>query len=157
MLTGTLCFGADACLVLGKHNFLGSWNDSATSADFQATFIDPFWTLPEAKVASDSAFPVSGLLFCKIITPLKTGDLDRVPLRARAGVLPVSAACSSVRQVAEWGMGAVEKVWRILLLLLPFNPNQRRIRLNNVYRLYNLRVRTFRVWQIGKVFQQDDH
>lgn len=156
LMTGTLCFGADGCLVWGKHNFPGSWNDSSTSFDFQMKLIDPRLTWAGGKVASDSAFPVSGLLEKKIITPLKDGDLERIPAEARAGAIRMNSAITSVRQAAEWGMGAVEKVWRILLLPLPFSPEQRRMRLKILYRLYNLRVRTTGISQIRTVYDNHD-
>ena len=92
-------------------------------------------------------------LYGKIITPLKDGDLARMPREARAGAIRFNTACTSIRQAAEWGMGAVEKVWRILLLPLSFDPEQRRVRLIILYRLYNLRVRFSKISQIRTVFQ----
>ena len=114
--------------------------------------IDPTLTHPDTRVASDSAFPVSGPLFGKIITPLKKGELARVDPVLRFVTLQMSAACTSIRQAAEWGMGSVEKVWRILLLKLPFNPALRQLRLENIHRLHNVRVRLTGISQIRTVF-----
>ena len=96
LVTGTLCFGADGCLVWGKHNFPGSWNDGTTSRAFQMKLLDPAKNVPGGKVASDSAFPVPEEMTGKIITPLKDGDLERIPRSARAGALRMSSACTSV-------------------------------------------------------------
>ena len=41
----------------------------------------------------------------------------------------------------EWGMGSASKAYRQLLLPLPFNPCKRDLLLENIYRLYNMRVR----------------
>jgi hypothetical protein len=66
--------------------------------------------------------------------------------------LDVNAQVTSVRQAAEWGMGAPSKVFRRLNMRLPFNPETRRLRLSNIFRLYNLRVRALGITQIGSVF-----
>lgn len=152
LVTGALCFGADGCLVWGKHNFPGSRNEGTTSRTFQIKLLDPAKNVPGGKVAPDSAFPVSEEMTGKIIAPLKDGDLERKLRSARAGALRMSSACTSVRQAAARGMGAAEKVWRILLLALPFDPVQRRNRLEILYRLYNFRVRLTGITQIGTVF-----
>jgi hypothetical protein len=47
-----------------------------------------------------------------------------------------------MRQHAEWGMGAVEKIYRRLLLPLPFDQEVRGRRLAIIFKLYNYRVRT---------------
>ncbi|ETV83051.1 hypothetical protein H257_04794 [Aphanomyces astaci] len=91
-------------------------------------------------VVADSAFPVSGGLIGKIRTPLKDGDLERAPA-CRNGLLLMSNAITALRQAAEWGMGAVEQVYRQLLLPLPYNPEQQQMRLHNIFKLYNFRVR----------------
>ena len=107
---------------------------------------------PEACVASDSAFPVGGLLEGKIITPLKQGDLERLRPGERRGARQMHAAITSIRQAAEWGMGAVEQVWRILHQRLPFDQHKRCCRLGNIHRLYNVRVRTAGISEIRTVF-----
>ena len=64
-ITGTLCFGVDGCIVWGKHNFSGSWNDGETSRDFQISMLDDNKNLPGHGVLSDSAFPVGNDLMGK--------------------------------------------------------------------------------------------
>eukprot|EP01038_Epipyxis_sp_PR26KG_P017879 gene17879-24991_t len=93
--------------------------------------LDPNLNLEGHGVLSDSAFPVS----------------DEI-----AGILALSNAITSMRQSAEWGMGAVEKVYRQLLLPLPFDQDVRSRRLETIYRLYNYRVRTTGISQIKSYF-----
>ncbi|ETV66262.1 hypothetical protein H257_17231 [Aphanomyces astaci] len=88
----------------------------------------------------------------RIITPLKEGDLDRNPPRDRLALQTMSDCITSLRQAAEWGMGATGKVYRQLLLLLPYNPLVRGRRLSNMFQLYNLRVRRTGLSQIKNVF-----
>jgi hypothetical protein len=64
----------------------------------------------------------------------------------------MSAAITSIRQAAEWGMGAVEKVYKRLQLDLPYNQKTRAQRLENIHRLYNFRVRQTGISQIRSTF-----
>jgi hypothetical protein len=57
-----------------------------------------------------------------------------------------------MRQSAEWGMGAVERVYRQLLLPLPYNQYVRARRLETMYRLYNYGIRTTGINQIKSYF-----
>ncbi|KAI9912037.1 hypothetical protein PsorP6_009510 [Peronosclerospora sorghi] len=145
LVTGS-AFGVDSFIFWMKHNCPGSWNDGETSREFLQKLCDPFFTLTEHDVRSDSAFPVSGAMSCKIVTPLKRGDLER------AVGMQINVAVTSIRQAAEWGMGAVGKEFPRLLNTLPWNPDVRRGRLDNIHRLYNYRVRTSFFSQIRNVF-----
>ncbi|KAI8893275.1 hypothetical protein BC833DRAFT_636851 [Globomyces pollinis-pini] len=107
----TLCFGADGTIIWMCHNNPGSWNDAETSREFQERLLDNDYCPDQTMgVVSDSAFPVSASLFTRIETPLKSGDIDRIPLHLRHNALAKSNAITSIRQAAEWGMGAVEKI-----------------------------------------------
>ena len=152
MVTGTACFVVDRTICWGKHNYVGSWNDGDTSRDFQHKLANPAINLDGHGVVSDSAFPVSGRMFGKIMTPLKAGDLERLPPQSRGVALAMSDSLTSLRQACEWGMGAVEKVYQRLLLKLPYDQSRRSLRLNNIYRLYNYRVRTSGISEILNVF-----
>jgi hypothetical protein len=152
LVTGTLCFGVDGTIVWFRHNCPGSWNDGETSRKFQKKLLKAEINLPGHGVLSDSAFPVSGLLFNKIITPLKEGELERHKPALRPGLAAMSHAITSMRQAAEWGMGAVEKVYRRLLLKLPYDQPRRALRLNTLFKLYNFRVRRTQISQIRTYF-----
>ena len=135
-----------------KHNFAGSWNDGEMSREFQEKIARDDINLPGHGVVSDSAFPVKDNLFSRIMTPLKEGDEMRAPENVRYAMLTMSAAITSVRQAAEWGMDAVGKVYRILQRKLPYNPIIRGRRLTILMLLYNYRVRTTGISQIRSYF-----
>jgi hypothetical protein len=148
-----MCFGMDGTLVWAKHNFAGSWHDAVTSSDLQDRLCDRAINIDGGRIIADSAFPVSGRMHGRIITPLKTGDLQSVPEDLRESVVAVSNAITSIRQGAEWGVNSLRKVWRILLLPLPYVAETRRQRLLIIFHLHNLRVRTTSITQIGNVFR----
>ena len=91
-------------------------------------------------------------MFGKIITPLKENDIERAPPGTVQILSSLSTAITSMRQAAEWGMGAVEKVYRRLTLKLPYNQNRRALRIKNLFKLYNFRVRTTKISQIRTYF-----
>ena len=151
-VTGAICFGVDGTIVWFRHNCPGSWNDGETSKQFQNKLCRDDLNLEGHGVLSDSAFPVSGDLFGKIVTPLKDGDLERSEVGTRAMLAALSSAITSMRQAAEWGMGAVEKPYRRLLEKLPFDQKKRGRRIRNMFRLYNFRVRSTGISQIRSYF-----
>jgi len=153
-ITGCACFGVDGCVIWAKHNVVGSWNDGENSRPFQLKLQDEAINEVGHGVLSDSAFPVSGDMFTLIISPLKEGDIERSPAATRPALFAMSAAITTMRQSAEWGMGAVEKVYRRLLNKLPFNAHVRADRLEVLHRLYNFRVRTTGISQIRSYFHQ---
>jgi hypothetical protein len=153
-VTGTYCFGASGLMVWGKQNCPGSWNDGEICRPFCEKLLNPRKSLQTHGVLADSAFPVSGELWGRIITPLKKNDMDRIPIEDRAGSLRLNAQIIDARQAAEWGMGAVEKCFRRLLLPLPYDPVVRRRRLSNLNHLYNYRVRTTGISQIANVYRE---
>ncbi|KAJ3377854.1 hypothetical protein HDU80_003115 [Chytriomyces hyalinus] len=92
---------------------------------FREKLLDERKTLREYGVTADSAFPSNARMFNKIVTPLKVGDLERAPISTHTALIRMSAAITSIRQAAEWGMGAVEKVYKRLQLKLPYNQSRR--------------------------------
>ncbi len=107
---------------------------------------------PGHGLLADTAFPVKDDLRGRIMTPLKEGDLESVPDHMRPGLLRLSAAITSMRQAAEWGMDAIGKVYRILQRKLHWNKDIRKRRLTNIIKLYNFRVRTTGISQIKNYF-----
>ncbi|KAF0714212.1 hypothetical protein AaE_011623 [Aphanomyces astaci] len=149
---GLPVLGVDGTIIWARHNCPGSWNDGEVSRQLQARLADGRYVGVEMKVASDSAFPVAGPCAGRIITPLKQGDLERQPPANRLALQTMSDCITSLRQAAEWGMGATGKVYRQLMLPLPYNPVLRGQRLSNMFRLYNFRVRRTGLSQIKNVF-----
>jgi hypothetical protein len=148
LVTGVFCFAADGTVVWGKHNVVGSWNDGEISRSFQDKLLRDDINLPDHGVLADTAFPTCKGLENRIQTPLKEGELDRIPPASRREAQIRSDAVTSMRQSAEWGMGAVEKIYRRLLDKLPWNQKIRARRINNIYRLYNILVRLSGISQI---------
>jgi hypothetical protein len=60
-----------------------------------------------------------------------------------------------MRQAAEWGMGSMQKVYSRLNLPLPYNPDLRGLRLNNIFRMTNYLVQTVGISQISTTFSGD--
>jgi hypothetical protein len=157
LITGVLCFGANGTLVWGKHNVVGSWNDGDMSRPFQRKIARTDINVDGHGVLSDSAFPVSGDCFRRIMTPLKENEeLKITDPEVRQMALKLSNAITSMRQPAEWGMGAVEKVYRRLLLPLPYDKVVRGNRLRIIHKLYNFRVRTTGISQIKNYFYTEN-
>jgi len=152
-VTGTICFAADGCIVWCRHNCPGSWNDSDTSLGFRTKLQDPaFCPDTRMNVVSDSAFPCSTAMAGRILTPLKDGDLERLWPSLRSSARTIHNAITSVRQAAERGMGSVQKVYSRFNLPLPYDPELRGLRLNNLFRMSNYRVRTVGISQIRTTF-----
>ena len=151
-VTGTVCFSADGLVVWAKLNFFGSWNDSEISREFRDKLADDNRNVPGHGVLSDSAFPVSGDMFGRIMTPLKCGDLERSHPSARPALVRLSASITSMRQAAEWGMASVCKVYRVLYKRLSHDKNSRGRLLTILHKLHNYRVRTTGISQIRTFF-----
>ncbi|GLE06486.1 hypothetical protein PINS_up015733 [Pythium insidiosum] len=105
-------------------------------------------------VVSDSTFPCSRQLEGRILTPLKDGDMEKIPPRAHVGAKLMNAAILRTRQAAEWGVGSIEKVYGGLRLPLPYDPSHRDLRLENLFRLSNFRVRQVRISPILNYFHR---
>lgn len=131
----------------------GSWNDAETSREIQAILIDPAYVPhPKMGIVSDTAFPCGEELQGRIVSPLKENELELYPEEEQFAAQAVSNAITSIRQAAEWGMGAVEKPFRRLTMPLPYDPHKRGLRISNIFHLYNLRVRKSGISQIRSVF-----
>ncbi|KAE9350780.1 hypothetical protein PF008_g6260 [Phytophthora fragariae] len=103
-------------------------------------------------VIADSASPCGDDMLGRIMTPLKEGDLARLVPSVRAVAHRKSKAITFIRQSIEWGMGSVEKVFHRLAFPLPYDVQKRRIRLDNLFRLANYRVRTVEISDISTTF-----
>jgi len=102
------------------------------SRQLQELIASPGILGPAKVLVADTAFPVSGLCEGRIVTPYKEGEIERLPLASRLGARARSDAITSLRQAAEWGMGAACKVYRTLALPLPYNQEVRAVRLENI-------------------------
>ena len=99
---------------------------------------------PEYAVAGDTAFATSP----RVVRPLSRSE-QPTDLRALSEILGQMAALSGVRVAAEWGIGTITKVWRILHVPLPADDgNGVRETLEICCRLTNFRARTMKVSQL---------
>ncbi|KAE9203983.1 hypothetical protein PF004_g17978 [Phytophthora fragariae] len=112
LVTRTICFAADGCIVWCRNNCPGSWNDSDTTLGFRAKLQGPvYFPNTRMNVVSDSSFPCLTAMARRILTPLKDGDLERLWSSLKSSARTIHNAITSVRPAAEWGMGSVQKVY----------------------------------------------
>ncbi|KAF1780826.1 hypothetical protein GQ600_573 [Phytophthora cactorum] len=71
-------------------------------------------------VISDSAFPCSSEMTAQILTPLKDGGIDRILPSLRGSARTMHNVITSARQVAEWGMESMRKVFVVLISPPPY-------------------------------------
>ncbi|KAG2931351.1 hypothetical protein PC116_g4054 [Phytophthora cactorum] len=83
-------------------------------------------------VVTDSAFPYSSERTGRILTPLKDKGIDRILPSLRSSARTLRNTIISVRQAAEWGMGIMQKGYGRLDLPLPYDPELRGLRINNI-------------------------
>jgi hypothetical protein len=157
LITGVLCFSVAGLLIWSKHNCVGSWNDGDMSRELQERLLHGDFCQEDEGIVADTAFPVGKALVGRIISPLKENELEKAHPDAQPALLHLSSSITSLRQACEWGVGSIEKVWRQLALPLPFNPEIRQRRLNNLFRLWNFRVRTTGISQIRSTFMENEN
>jgi hypothetical protein len=152
LITGVILYDADGCIIWAKLNYFGSWNDGETSIGMREKLADGRKNVDGHEILTDSAFPCSGKMFGRIMTPEKEGESESAPRSIRKVLLALWGAIKSMRQSAEWGMGAVSKEYRCLNKRLDTNPIVRGRLLLVTHKLYNYRVRTTGISQIRKYF-----
>ena len=151
-VSGVLVFDANGCLIWCKHNCPGSWNDSDMCRELCTRLMDPTKTLPNHGLCADTAFPVGTALFRHIVSPLKEGELESMSPDVQPAAAAVSSQITSLRQACEWGMGSIQKPFKRLLVPLPWRDSVRTVRLANIFRLWNVRVRNTGISQINESF-----
>jgi hypothetical protein len=145
-------FDSNGLLIWAKHNCPGSWGDGDMSRDLCEKLLDGSKTLPDYGLCADTAFPVGPALFKHIVSPLKENELERMPPSLQPAAVALSSQITSLRQACEWGMGSIQKPFKRLLLPLPWRDSVRAVRLANIFRLWNVRVRNTGISQINESF-----
>jgi hypothetical protein len=151
-VTGILVFDTNGLLIYCKHNCPGSWNDGDMCVDLCYKLLDPCKTVDGHGLCADTAFPVGTDLMRRIVSPLKDGELEKIEPQLQSAALAVSAQITSLRQACEWGMGSIQKPFKRLTMELPWRDSVRAIRLENIFRLWNVRVRSTGISQINESF-----
>jgi hypothetical protein len=141
-------FSSEGKIVFASFNCPGSWHDSSN-----AFYL--YWKLVNEcdgyAIAADTAFPRNGLLEDKILTSLKNGDLDEDPIIAHLQ-LRFHSMVTSLRQVVEWGMRAIQGTFGRLKIPMTSNKRVRRNILEGIVLIHNIRTENMGINQITTVF-----
>ncbi|OWZ07395.1 hypothetical protein PHMEG_00020220 [Phytophthora megakarya] len=108
------------------------------------------WTKHNSRYEAipDSAFPCSGRLIGRIMTPMKEGERRGLVSTIREVAVKKARQISFVRQAVEWDRGSIEKMFHRLLHPLPACKSKRKLRLDNFFRVAIYRLRSVEVSQI---------
>jgi hypothetical protein len=142
--TGRICWAAI--------NYPGSWHDANVSHGLITRLLDPQKTPDLFFVAADSAFPHSGVLRTKIKTPLN----KQTEPSATSEQKKYSAALTSIRQMAEWGMRGLRSKFPRLHCPLTSDDSNRLLLIKTAIYVYNLKVSHIGLSQIRSVFAQEE-
>ena len=163
-LSGCYCsnifvFDSEGCIIWCCLNNPGSWNDSAISMELYELLRTK---VPEGfGICADSAFAASGDLATKVFKPLTESQIaghaknPGITVWSLVSFLRKHRAAVSVRQAAEWGMGALQRTFRRLHTTLTAEHEHRRMDLAIVARLFNYRTRTTHINQIRTVYDEN--
>jgi len=111
-------------------------------------------------ICADAAFTASGDLATKIFKPLTERQIGAaannatITLKALIRFIKKHRAAVSVRQAAEWGMGAIQRSYRRLQTTLTSNHADRQRDISIIVRLFNFRTRTIHINQIRTVLRE---
>ncbi len=145
-------FGPDGCILWCTLNWPGSWSDAALARQLYTILHE----LPEGfSIAADSAFTRADMA-SRIILPLKSDEMERaslsVSVRQFVSAIKRHRLALSIRQSAEWGMGALQQMCGRLRHCLSADAKVRRELLNLCCHYYNFRTRTVGLNQIRTVY-----
>ncbi|OWZ12165.1 hypothetical protein PHMEG_00014715 [Phytophthora megakarya] len=108
------------------------WNNGDISLAFREALSNP-----RLNRVTDSAFPSK--------QDMREGDLKRLLPSVSPSAKQLSGVFVRIRQVAQCGMGSVEKVLHRLAHPLPYDKSKRKMRLDNLFRLANHHVRAVEI------------
>jgi len=150
-----LLFGPDGCILWCTLNWPGSWSDAALARQLYDLLTD----LPDGlAIAADSAFTRADMA-ARIIRPLKADEMERysrtVSVRQFVAAVKRHRLALSIRQSAEWGMGAFQQMVGRLHHRLSADPKTRRQLLDLACHYYNYRTRTVGLNQIRTVYDPE--
>jgi hypothetical protein len=152
-LTNVLVFAPDGCIIWACYNYPGSWHDAHLARPLYERLLDPSRTPPNLALVADTAFPRSGALQTKIITPPKVAEQEQVDAAVlQSGHASSPEAIVRARQAVEWGMHSLQSVFARLGIPLPYDPPYTQSLLKLVLHLFNLRVRRLQLNQIRSVY-----
>jgi hypothetical protein len=149
------CFAPDGTIIWCTINFPGSWADGELAKRLYSLLE----TVPPGFfIAADCAFNRADMAG-KIIRPLKSDELtryaDSVSVRAFVAHVKRHRLALSIRQGAEWGMGAMQGMCGRLRHRLSSNSAVRRELLELCSHYFNFRTRTVGLNQISTVYHPE--
>lgn len=132
----------------------GSWNDSLVARHIYEKLRDS--TPDPYYIVADTAFPRGAdQVTNKIKAPLKDGDRIPQDPHLQQNALAFNRQVLSFRQTAEWGMRQLQGGFGRLRIPLDIHDQQRRkLLLENVCRLNNIRARITGISQIRSVYMR---
>ena len=153
VVNNILVFAPDGCIAHARMNYPGSYHDVRAMGDLRENLLTEEWLPRPFSIIADSAFPHTGEFEGRIITPLKTDELERINVADINDRRRYELSVKRVRVAVEWGNAGLKKVWRQLSLKLPFDEVYRSEILTAVVFLHNFRVRTTALSQIATVYE----
>jgi hypothetical protein len=151
-VSGVFLFAFDGTIRWWRHNCPGSWHDAKIAAPLYPLLQDEAKMPTPFNIVADSAFPRTSDMAGKIISGLKTGDKIPAGLASMLQFARKHKAATSFRQTSEWGMGALQRTFRVLTTApLCGDSAERKRLLELVVLLFNLRTRTVGFNQIRTV------
>jgi hypothetical protein len=157
-ISNIFVYAPDGTIIYARLNHPGCGHDSWVSKNLQRRILEiPGYLYPHVCIVADTAFPRTGAMRGRIVTPLKQCEMDGIITAgaSRATILQLKKnhiRVVNVRQAAEWGMRQIEGCFGRLQLRLTLDSKMRVLLLDTMVLLHNLRVRRVGLSQIRTVY-----
>ena len=148
-VNNVLAYGPDGKVFLSALNFPGSWTDGKMSAHF-IEFIKR--KIGRYKICVDQGFPRQGEAYGILVGPISRRTARGLHRDVRDYLLKISNIHTSLRQASEWGMRGLQGTFPRLKSRLPYDKKKRRLVLETIVFIHNLRTDIVGMNQIKTVF-----
>jgi len=148
-VNNVLAYGPDGKVFLSALNFPGSWTDGKLSAHF-IEFIKQ--KIGRYKICVDQGFPRQGEAYGILVGPISRRTARGLHRDVRDYLLKISNIHTSLWQASEWGMRGLQGTFPRLKSRLPSDKNKRRLVLEAIVFVHNLRTDIVGMNQIKTVF-----
>lgn len=150
-ITNVLVFAPDGCIIWARYNLPGSYHDARLARPLYNILLRPDLTPSHYCIVADTAFPRTGSMYGRILTPPKIGELEQWRQHYASTNLKPEAVVR-VRQAAEWGMHTLQSVFARLSVPIAYDPPFNASLLLLIFHLFNLRARCDNTGQIRTVY-----
>ena len=151
-VNNVLAYGPDGKVFLSALNFPGSWTDGKLSAHF-IEFIKR--KIGRYKICVDQGFPRQGDAYGILVGPISRRSARGLHGHVRDYLLKISNIHTSLRQASEWGMRGLQGTFPRLKRRLPSDNTKRRLVLEAIVFVHNLRTGIVGKNQIKTVFDPE--